>query len=81
MHGNFTEYVPLALLLLALLEITGVGRQWIFTGGALLLLGRVLHAWGLGRHAGTSVGRFVGMVLTMVVLGSAAVAALWVTMR
>lgn len=80
-HGNFIEYVPLALLLLALLEIAGVGRQWIFTGGALLLLGRVLHAWGLGRHAGTSMGRFLGMVLTMVVLGSAAVAALWVTMR
>ncbi len=80
-HGNFTEYVPLTLLLLALLEIAGIGRQWIFTGGALLLLGRVLHAWGLGRHAGTSIGRFVGMVLTMVVLGSAAIAALRITMR
>ena len=80
-HGNFTEYVPLTLLILALLEISGVGRQWIFTGGAVLLLGRVLHAWGLGRHAGTSIGRFAGMVLTMVVLGSAAVAALWITMR
>ena len=80
-HGNFIEYVPLTLLLLALLEIAGAGRQWIFTGGVLLLLGRVLHAWGLGRHAGTSAGRFLGMVLTMGVLGSAAVAALWITMR
>ncbi|KGQ18536.1 DUF1625 domain containing protein [Lysobacter dokdonensis DS-58] len=80
-HGNFTEYVPLTLLLLALLEIAGVGRQWIFTGGVVLLLGRVLHAWGLGRHAGTSVGRFLGMLLTMVVLGGATATALWITMR
>jgi uncharacterized membrane protein YecN with MAPEG domain len=80
-HGNFTEYVPLTLLLLALLEIAGLGRQWIFVGGTLLLFGRILHAWGLGRHAGTSFGRFTGMLLTVVVLAGAALAALWMTMR
>ncbi|BCT93033.1 hypothetical protein LYSCAS_20570 [Lysobacter caseinilyticus] len=80
-HGNFTEYVPLTLLLMALLELSGFPRQWLFAGGCTLLLGRVLHAFGLSRYQGTSFGRLVGMVLTLTALGSAAIAALWMSMQ
>jgi uncharacterized membrane protein YecN with MAPEG domain len=59
-HGNFTETVPLALLLLALLEGTGLGQTTLLALGACVALSRVLHAWGLmcgiklpGRVAGT----------------------------
>jgi uncharacterized membrane protein YecN with MAPEG domain len=32
--------------------------------GALLVLGRAAHGWGLSRSAGTSVGRASGTLLT-----------------
>jgi uncharacterized membrane protein YecN with MAPEG domain len=79
-HGNFSEYVPLALLMLALLELSGLraGLLWLF-GGALLLA-RVLHAIGLGGSAGYSFGRFGGTLLTFCVLLAMALAGLWRTL-
>lgn len=67
-HANFAEYVPLGLLMLALLELSGAAAGLLWTCGLLLLAGRVLHALGLGRSAGYSVGRFGGMLLTLGVL-------------
>lgn len=79
-QGNFVEYVPIALLLLALLEIAGAPRAWLLAGGSMLLIGRLLHAWGLSRHAGVSIGRFVGTALTWAMLFAAALGALWIAM-
>ena len=56
-HGNFGEYVPLALLMLALLELAAVSTTWLWTFGIALLVARVLHAVGLGGSSGSSVGR------------------------
>ena len=67
-HGNLTETVPLALLLLLLLELTNVAGTWLHVFGITLVVGRLLHAWGLSRHAGTSVGRFVGALATFLVI-------------
>jgi uncharacterized membrane protein YecN with MAPEG domain len=80
-QGNFIEYVPLALLLLGLLEIAGAPRAWILAGGGALLLGRLLHAWGLSRHAGVTTGRYYGMALTWGVLLAAALGALFMGMK
>jgi len=80
-QGNFVEYVPLALLLLALLEIAGTPRAWLLAGGSALLAGRLLHAWGLSRHAGVSIGRFVGTALTWGMMFAAALGALWIAMK
>lgn len=45
-HGNFAEYVPLALILLAGAELNN-SPAWVVIGiGALLLIGRLLHAHG-----------------------------------
>lgn len=63
-HANFVEYVPMALILLGLLELSGLGTLWLWICGGALLLGRVLHAVGLSRSAGTSFGRFWGTLLT-----------------
>lgn len=63
-HANNIENVPLALLLLLLLELTGVEGAWLHVFGIVLLVARLLHAWGLSRYAGTSFGRFVGTLLT-----------------
>ncbi|HVR82635.1 MAG TPA: MAPEG family protein [Luteimonas sp.] len=79
-HANFIEFVPIALLLLALLELGGLPAAWLWGFGALLLLARVMHAVGLSRHAGYSLGRFWGTALTMLVLLAMALAGLWLAL-
>ncbi len=67
-HGNFAEYVPLALLLLALLE-SGGGPGWVLHGaGATLVVARILHVVGLTSSSGRSPGRFIGVTLTWALL-------------
>jgi uncharacterized membrane protein YecN with MAPEG domain len=73
-HGNFIEHAPFALLLMALLESCGLPSPWLWTFGAALLLGRVLHAAGMSRSAGHSFGRFYGTALTWLVLLAMALA-------
>ncbi len=79
-HANFVEYVPMALLMLALLELSGLDAMWLWALGGTLLLARVLHAAGLSRHAGYSFGRFWGTVLTWGVLAGMAIAGLSLTL-
>ena len=76
-HANFAEYVPLALLMLGLLELSGTPAGVLWGCGALLLSARLLHALGLGGSAGYSAGRFAGALLTFVVLLAMALAGLW----
>lgn len=72
-HANFAEYVPLALILLFFLEINQT-TGWILNAlGTMLLIGRVLHAMGLGKSAGTTAARFLGGILTYTMLLVAAI--------
>ncbi|MBB5015669.1 MAPEG family protein [Rehaibacterium terrae] len=72
-HGNAVEYLPLALLQLALLELTGHAGWIVHLCGAALIVSRLLHAWGLSRHYGKSVGRLLGIVGTWGVMMAMAV--------
>lgn len=67
-HGNFAEYVPLALLLLLLAETGGAHAAWLHANGAALLVARLLHGFGLTRAAGRSFGRFWGTAVTWLVI-------------
>lgn len=67
-HANFAEYVPLGLVLLLVLELNGASPRLLNLLGGGLVVARLLHAFGLSRSAGTSVGRFVGTVATWLVL-------------
>ena len=67
-HANFIEYVPLALVLLLALELNGASPRLLNLLGGSLLVARLLHAFGLSRSAGTSVGRFAGTVATWLVI-------------
>lgn len=68
-HANFCEYVPLALLLLLVLELSAALPALILHAlGVMLILGRVLHAVGLSASAGTSPGRFVGTLLSWLMI-------------
>lgn len=67
-QGNFIEYVPLCLILIAVLETTKASAYGLHALGIILVLSRLLHALGLASSPGTSFGRFVGTVGTFVVL-------------
>jgi len=67
-QGNFAEYVPLALLLLALAEAQGAPAVALHGLGGALVLGRVLHAWGMVSGRDLHPARGAGMVLTFAVL-------------
>jgi hypothetical protein len=67
-HGNFTEYVPMGLLLVLLLELNGASAVLLHSLGGSLFVARVLHAFGLSTTTGRSPGRFVGTVLTWLML-------------
>jgi uncharacterized membrane protein YecN with MAPEG domain len=71
-HGNFSEYVPLAFLLISFLE----GQRWnIWAIHALcvaLLISRLLHFIGMKKSAGPSKGRFYGTAGTFLILAMSA---------
>jgi uncharacterized membrane protein YecN with MAPEG domain len=79
-HGNFAETVPMALLLMALLEFSGLGSVWLMVFGVALLLGRVLHATSLLTNNATW-SRSFGMALTIGVISIEAVCGLWMVVR
>ena len=71
-HANFVEYVPLALILIGLLEFNGVASNYIHYLGAALLLGRVLHAAFFAQGV-KSVPRGIGAGVTALVITIASV--------
>ena len=75
-HGNFAEYVPLTLLLMALCELAGVGALWLHLGGGLLLAGRILHAIGIQIPKAPNKPRLFGTLFFWLALGLFSVLAL-----
>jgi len=67
-HGNFIEYVPLALILLFLAETEGVSETLLHILGAALVIGRISHPIGLIAKEGTSFARASGVILTLLVI-------------
>jgi hypothetical protein len=68
-HGNFTEYVPIALLLMALAESLG-GWPWLLhAAGVVLVAGRIAHAYGVSEPREDFRFRVTGMVATLNVIG------------
>ena len=46
-QGNATEYIPISLILLVLLELSGITVWLVHLGGIGIIIGRLLHAKGL----------------------------------
>ena len=67
-HGNFAEYVPLALILIALSETLGAPALLLHALGLATLVGRASHAWGLSPANKMQAFRTVGMMLTFAAL-------------
>ncbi len=67
MYGNFTEVVPLAVLLMSVAELGGAPHWIIHWMGVLMVLSRILHARGLLRPPGYGSYRMAGVLLAMAV--------------
>ena len=67
-HGNLTEYMPLALILLLLFELRGPDAWQVHAFGAVFTLSRMAHAFGLSKSGGTTPGRLAGTLGTWLVI-------------
>jgi hypothetical protein len=67
-QANFVEYVPFAVILLVLAELTGLPVPALHGAGVFLVASRVLHAIGLTQSPGRSFGRFYGTAGTWLVI-------------
>lgn len=70
-QGNFCEYVPLALLLMAMAELQNASHPFLYAMGVLLLAGRLLHAYSLLKAEPSGKGikaRQAGMIMTFLTL-------------
>ena len=67
-HGNFVEFVPFAVLLLALSEHLNLGALFIHLFGLLLILARIAHAYALVQTDGVTAARGFGALGTLAVI-------------
>ena len=67
-HANFGEYVPLILLMMGMLELSHTSIYILHAIGATLLLARLLHGVALSFTKKWMPGRFLGALLTLVLL-------------
>ena len=70
-HANFAEYVPIIVLMNALLEMGGASAVQMHVLLGTLTVSRILHPFGMHAKPMTPqfiVGRIVGMILTFLVL-------------
>jgi uncharacterized membrane protein YecN with MAPEG domain len=65
-QGNFIEYVPLGVVTLGLVEAQGAAVWFVVMIGALLVIGRALHAAGMFSASGPLRG--FGMIATYLAL-------------
>ena len=78
-HANFAEYVPLIVLMVALLEMSGMGALRVHLLMAALLAARLAHPLGMyvgPRSLQFQICRVGGILLTLLVLVASAVSLL-----
>jgi uncharacterized membrane protein YecN with MAPEG domain len=77
-HSNFAEYVPLSLLLIYFVEVTGASPLFVHALGAGILAGRVSHAFGVSQVNENYAFRVFGMAMTLTPIIAAALRLLYV---
>jgi hypothetical protein len=76
-HANLTEQAPLALLLIALVEVLGMPIMFVHALGGVLVLARLSSAWGLSHSLDASQARQSGAGLTVLVVLAASLLILY----
>jgi len=72
-HGNFAEYVPIGIVLIACLELNTAPWWLVAMPGITLITGRLIHAVGINTPPPDFSKRVLGMMLTFGTLSSLAV--------
>ncbi|MBE9031731.1 MAPEG family protein [filamentous cyanobacterium LEGE 11480] len=68
-HGNLIENAPIFLIVLGLLEMTGISRSLVSILGLAFFLVRIAHAYALSGNSGASPLRAVGAFGTIILFG------------
>lgn len=66
-HGNYTENMPIVLILLGLIELAGGDRRILWAAGIAFILARIAHALGMDRPS-PNLLRMIGMGVNALVL-------------
>ncbi len=77
LHGNAIEYLPLALILMLVYELTGGMPIALHVAGIALVAGRLLQTWGMWNTEIPGFGRRAGQALTWLTIAALAVLNLW----
>ena len=80
-QANFVENVPLALVLMLLVEMAGAPTLFVHICGVALVALRILHAWGLARYEGANYPRLIGAQGTFVLMSVLGMAAIYMVLQ
>lgn len=81
-HGNFSEYVPLGLILMGCLELNYAPWGLVTLLGITLTVGRIFHALGIQEESPNFKNRIIGINLTFISLAGLVVINLgWVIFK
>lgn len=72
-HGNAAEYIPLAIIALAVLEITGASALALHVYGSVFFIARILHVLGINAERSVNHLRKSGIIGSWLVMLSMAV--------
>ena len=78
-HQNFTEYVPIVLILMGLIEANGGNSWFLYIVGDLLIIARIAHLVGLKHDNMAHKGRAIGAGGTALVTAASGIYALWLS--
>ena len=76
-HANFCEAVPIALVLMAIIELDGASAGLVHGLGSVLVVSRIVHPFGLRHDDMKRMQRFIGANGTLGVTLVAAGVAAW----
>jgi uncharacterized membrane protein YecN with MAPEG domain len=77
LHANAAEYIPLALVLMALYELNGGRHVALHITGVALIVARVLQSWNMWMTENAGFGRRAGQGLTWLSILALALLNLW----
>lgn len=79
-HGNAIEYVPMAVIMLALLEVNEANTIFLNVMGAILVVSRILHPMGLKADRMNELLRGAGAGGTILMMAVAACYLIWMAL-
>jgi uncharacterized membrane protein YecN with MAPEG domain len=78
-HSNYTEYTPFFLILLLLIEMAKGSELWLWVVGAVYIIARIAHVYGMEARGKPGKLRLVGILTTMLVLLGLSLYAIYVS--